>query len=545
MKIDLRVYLLAAAALAASTGCKGKTEALPPAVQGGAGQEGGAQGPDQEKFEAEKTVYWNQVAGRFYPGDAKELESMVVGFLKDAGAPPSELAGRDLVGFIAPHAGYPYSGPVAGHAYGLLSGRTVRTVIVLGFPHKGSPARSAVLGFDAYRTPLGPLAVDTELVDVLLERGGDVIEENQSPFAQEHSLETQLPFIQKAAPAAKIVPIMVALPGGRVDQGLVDLLYDVVGNRRDVVIVASTDLSHYEPYDQAVAKDGTTLDRIASLDWSSFQGEGPSSGRMCGYSTVGVLVGVASKYAQAEGRRVKYLNSGDTAGDRSGGVVGYGVVAFTVPDGTRTGLGAAAAGPQDSQKAPQGLAGPLSQEDREVLLDIAHRAAEAAVRQESFKPEAPGSDSLKQASAVLVNLRVEGRARGTGGGSDASIPLYEAVALAARDAVVDDGRYPDPVESDLASLECEIVVIHRSWPVEDIEAHDPSAAGLILHADGDAAYVAPGEGGWTLDQALGQGCRRLGLSPTCWKKSKKQEVVPVLTAFDGERFAEWDRDAAG
>ncbi len=543
MKIDLRACLIAAATLAAAAGCKGKAEAPAPAVQAGAGEEGAAEEPGEEAFEAKKTVYWNQAADRFYPGEAKVLESMVVGFLKDAGTPPAELAARDLVGFISPHAGYPYSGPVAGHAYGLLSGRTVHTVIVLGFSHKGAPARSAVLGFDAYRTPLGPLAVDTELVDVLLERGADVLEENQAPFAQEHSLETQLPFIQKAAPAARIVPIMVALPGGKVDQGLVDLLYEVVGNRRDVVIVASTDLSHYEPYDQAVAKDGTTLDRIAALDWSSLQGEGPSSGRMCGFGTVGVLVGVASKYAQAEGRRVRYLNSGDTAGDKKGGVVGYGVVAVTVPDGTRTGLGAAAAGPQDAQTAPQALSDPLSRQDRETLLDIARRAAEAAVRGESFKPEAPASDALKQATSVLVNLRVDGRARGTGGGREETVPLYEAVADAARDAVADDARYPDPVESDLASLACEVVVIHRSWAIEDVEAHDPSAAGMILQADGDTAYVAPGEGGWTLDQALSQGCRRLGLGPTCWKKTKKQEVAVVLTAFEGERFAEWDPDA--
>jgi AmmeMemoRadiSam system protein B len=534
-----------AAALLASAGCKGKDVAPSPAGQGGDGEQGQVAEQTDEKFTAEKTVYWNQVAGRFYPGEAKELESMVVGFLKDAGAPPAGLASRDLLGFITPHAGYPYSGPVAGHAYSLLSGRTVHTVIVLGFAHRGSTARSAVLDFDAYRTPLGPVPIDGELVDLLLERGAGVLEKNQTPFAQEHSLEVQLPFIQKAAPAAKIVPIMVALPGGKVDRGLVDLLYEVVGNRRDVVIAASTDLSHYEPYGQAVSKDGTTLDRIASLDWSSFEAEGPGAGRMCGYSTVGVILGIAAKYAQVEGQRVKYLNSGDTAGDKSGGVVGYGVVAFTLPEGTRTGLGSEAGEPRDVEEAPAALSGPLSQQDRALLLDIAQRAARAAVRGESFKPEVPSSDALKQTTGVLVNIRVDDRARGTGGGSEATVPLYEAVALAARDAVASDARYPDPVEKDLASLACEIVVIHRSWPVEDPEAHDPAAAGLIIVADGDTAYVAPGEGGWTGDQALGQACRRVGLGPTCWKKTRKQTVVPVLTAFDGERFAGWDQDAAG
>jgi AMMECR1 domain-containing protein len=96
-----------------------------------------------------------------------------------------------------------------------------------------------------------------------------------------------------------------------------------------------------------------------------------------------------------------------------------------------------------------------------------------------------------------------------------------------------------PVVEDLASLECEVVVIKKSWPVVDTEAVDPATQGIIVEAGGLTSYVAPGEGGWDNHEAFSQACRRVGLSPQCWKL-KKQEVVPTFTAFSGERFADWD-----
>lgn len=536
-----RTGLLPACVLVLVAGCKGKAEA--PESTGPVSEHAtGTEEPGAPEAGAgSRQVFWNQVAGRFYPGEEKELEKMVTAHLKDAGEPPAAVADRDLIGFISPHAGYPYSGPVAGFGFTLLAGRPVSTVVVLGFSHKGVGARSALLDFDAYRTPLGTMTIDRELAGELLERGGDVLVKSQAPFVQEHSLETQLPFIQKAAPRAKILPIMVGHPGGRVDVGLVDLLYSVVGDRKDVVVVASTDLSHYEPYDQAVSKDNETLDRIAALDWDSLEADGPAAGRMCGYYTVGVIMGLAARYAdeQVQGHRLKYLNSGDTAGSRDGGVVGYGVVAFTVPAGTRAAEGAsAAASSGPALRAPRGS---LSPGDRAALLNVATQAAGAAVTGRSFKPAVAGSETLEQMAAALVNIRVDGRSRGTGGTTEAAKPLFEAVAEAAMDAVVGDARYPRPVEKDIETLECEVVVVHKTWPLEDAESHDAAAHGLIVQAEDRIAYVGPGEGGMSSEQALGQACRRVGLAPTCWKK-KKQEVVPVFTAFEGERFAEWDDD---
>jgi AmmeMemoRadiSam system protein B len=491
-----------------------------------------------EKFEADREVFWNQVAGRFYPGGAEELGKAVDGYIADAAPPPAAVRDADLLGFISPHAGYPYSGPVAGHGYSLLAGREISTVIVLGFSHKGVNQKSAVLRYDSYRTPLGSLPIDTQLVDRLLARGPEVLERSDAPFTQEHSLETQLPFVQKAVPGARIVPIMVGRPGGEIDLGLVDLLYAELGDRRDVVFVASTDLSHYEPYDQAVAKDKETLSRIASLDWGSLEVDGLSQGRMCGYYTVGVLLKLASRYGEdrAAGTRIKYLNSGDTAGDRDAGVVGYGVVAVTLPAGTRSSDGPGSEGPAASASTMAKALGPA---DRTALLAIARAAAEAAVKGASYKPAVAGSEPLEQVAYALVNIKVDGRPRGTGGGLDATGPLFEIVARAAQDAVAGDERYPPPREKDLATLECEVVVIYKSWPLADTETLDPASQGILVQAEDRLGYVLPGEGGWERKAALSQGCRRVGLSPYCWKL-KKQDVVPTFSGFTGIRFADWD-----
>jgi len=531
-------------AVLAAAGCRQKAEPAPPGP--GASEKPGGDGAGkagQESFVPESRVYWNQAAGRFYPADAEELGKLVDKYVSDAGPAPAAVAGSDLLGFISPHAGYPYSGPVAGRAYALVSGRSIRTVVVMGLSHKGLGDRSAVLSYDSYRTPLGPVPIDTETVARLLEKGKGVIAADEAPFAQEHSLEVQLPFIQKTLPQARIVPIMVGHPQGAVDSGLVDLLYSELGSRSDVLFVASTDLSHYEPYDQATAKDNVTLDRIAALDWASLAGDAISEGRMCGVFTVGVLMALAGRYAgQAKGHRIEYMNSGDTAGDRSGGVVGYGVVAFTLPEGARSAQGA---GAQDAASGPAPAAGgALTAAERVALLGIARKAAEAAVEKESFKPAVGGSASLEKVAAALVNIRIDGRPGGTGGSTEASLPLAEAVARAAQAAVADDDRYPAPPADEAASLECEVVVITNTWVLEDVDQYDPSVQGLVVRAGGLVGYVLPGEAAWSREEALAQGCRRVGLAPSCWKQ-KKQEVTPSFDAFSGERFADWDEAPGG
>ncbi len=251
------------------------------------------------------------VAGTFYPGAREVLAADVEQFLAEApvytGPPPRAL--------VVPHAGYVYSGPIAGTAYATLRGATsVRRVVLLGPSHR--VALSGVAAPDArwLRTPLG----DVEIDQAALDRAG--VPRNAAAHAREHSLEVQLPFLQRVLPDAKLCPIVC---GRASAQEVGAVIEDLFGE--DTVIVVSSDLSHYLPYAQGRAVDEQTAARIVALD-DHLDGE-----MACGFVGVRGLLWVARRRGLV-GKLLDLRSSGDTAGPRDE-VVGYG--AFVFWDGSR------------------------------------------------------------------------------------------------------------------------------------------------------------------------------------------------------------------
>ncbi len=251
------------------------------------------------------------VAGYFYPASRHELARMVDGFLHAAEAtgdtPPAAL--------IAPHAGYVYSGPTAGVAYRQWQGRSFRRIVLLGPPHRVYVAGLGLSSAAWWQTPLGRVPVDQTAMQTLAEH--PLAAWRDDAHAPEHSLEVQLPFLQRAlAGEFAIVPVLV---GEAAPQAVAEALA-LVAEDPETAIVISSDLSHYLPYEAARAKDEQTLARITSLtpaiDWDEACGAGGINGLLA--------------YARAHGwqaRLLDYRNSGDTAGDRLR-VVGYGAVGF-------------------------------------------------------------------------------------------------------------------------------------------------------------------------------------------------------------------------
>jgi MEMO1 family protein len=251
------------------------------------------------------------VAGLFYPDDPAELSSTVEAFL---GAPPP--VGRVPKAVIVPHAGYAYSGAVAGAAYASLGPQadSLRRILLLGPSHRVWFHGLAVPEAREFATPLGSVHVD----DASLARLRDLpaVVFSDEPHALEHSLEVQLPFLQRLAPAAKIVPVVT----GDATPTEVATLIDALWGGADTLIVASSDLSHYHPYPIAQALDRATAQAI--LDGR----ENLTGDQACGCV---VLNGLAHA---VRGRRLRaelldLRNSGDTAGDRAR-VVGYGAFGF-------------------------------------------------------------------------------------------------------------------------------------------------------------------------------------------------------------------------
>ncbi len=253
------------------------------------------------------------VAGTFYPRDPQRLCAEIDHDL--AAAPRGGPAPKAV---IAPHAGYVYSGPVAGSAYARLEMRRgqVERVILLGPAHRVPVAGMALPSVDAFATPLGPVAVDDEARRRALELPGVIIDDGA--HADEHSLEVHLPFLLRVlGPDIAVLPVVV---GHASPDEVADLL-DALWGGPETAVVVSSDLSHYQDYATAVARDRATAEAI--LD-KRVEAIGPYEA--CGAAPVRGLLEVARRRG-LEVELVDLRNSGDTAGDRSR-VVGYGAFAL-------------------------------------------------------------------------------------------------------------------------------------------------------------------------------------------------------------------------
>lgn len=252
------------------------------------------------------------VAGAFYPREASVLQAEVEGYL--AGVHASKTAVPKAI--IAPHAGYIYSGRVAAAAYARLAplrGR-IRRVVLAGPAHRVYVTGAAIPSARAFASPLGEVLLDAPALAALLEL--PFVEENDRAHALEHSLEVHLPFLQAVLGDFRLVPVVV----GDADRTQVARLLEAVWGGDETLVVVSSDLSHYLPYDAARARDRHTADAILRLDARVEPDEA------CGAAPINGLLEVARKRG-LEAELVDLRNSGDTAGDRDR-VVGYAAFAF-------------------------------------------------------------------------------------------------------------------------------------------------------------------------------------------------------------------------
>lgn len=267
-----------------------------------------------------RSVRRSVIAGTWYPGDPRQLRAMMDGFLNEV--PPEPLAGR-LVGLISPHAGYIYSGQVAAFAYSQLRGKTFPKVVVVSPVHRIYPGEYATTDKAYYETPLGLVPVDTECV-AAVERQVSL---NYVSQDMEHSLEIQLPFLQHVLGSFALTPIMMGDQEWESAARLGQALAKAVGEQ-PVLLVASTDLSHFHRYETAVQLDQQVLKHITAYDPEGLSRTLDAHGaEACGGGPVMAVMLAAQELGANRAVLLKYMNSGDVTGDHSG-VVGYAAVAL-------------------------------------------------------------------------------------------------------------------------------------------------------------------------------------------------------------------------
>ncbi len=454
------------------------------------------------------------VAGSFYPADPKELSAMMDDMLAHAAPPPVD---GTILAAVAPHAGYPYSGPVAAWTYAALKGHKYSRVVVIAPSHYVGFDFTSVYDGDAYETPLGSIPVDKEFAHKLAKMNSGIRLSEQghtlTSAGGEHAIEVELPWLQKVIGNFELVPIVMGDQSYESSRALgVALTKMIVAEQKsgsthgDTLILASSDLSHYHPYDQAETIDHKTLHALSGWDYLSMSRNFETrTWEACGGAPIVAAMIYAERMGANKAEVLRYANSGDTSGDRSR-VVGYSADLFV----------------KTAQPLAEDAPFSLTDQEKSELLALARKSAEYAVQtNKPYDPPASGSETLNREYGAFVTLTEAGRLRGCIGYTSPVKPLYLTVRDTAAYAALRDPRFPAVSASELSQLEYEISVLSPLRRVTDIDQIQVGRDGLLMkNADHEGLLLpqVPTEQKWDRQTFLEQTCVKAGMPPNCWKE---------------------------
>jgi AmmeMemoRadiSam system protein B/AmmeMemoRadiSam system protein A len=473
--------------------------------------------PHQAGCGAEQKVRAPGVAGGFYPADPKELTQMIDGFLAHNTVP--QVPGP-LVALICPHAGYVFTGPVAASCFAQLKGRKYTRVVVIAPSHYVNFPFSSIYDGDAYATPLGNVPVDKEFRAKLAHLSSSIkisdrghVQEGENA---EHSLEVQLPWLQRTLGDFKLVPIIMGDQNYGLERALgralaKALLAETAEARAQTLILVSSDLSHYHPYDYANNIDHQTLQAIVDWDYLSLSRNfamwerGVQTWEACGGGPIVAGMIAAEGLGATHAQILKYANSGDATGDKTR-VVGYGAVAITP------------ASPAETKKSAEFS---LTGREKNTLMKIARSSVETAVRdRKMYLVGSTGFPRLEEARGAFVTLKEHGELRGCIGYITPMKSLAETVRDVAAYAALEDTRFTPVTTQELPLLEYEISVMSPLRRVLDIKDIKVGKHGLIMK-QGDIEGIllpqVPVEEHWDRDTFIQETCLKAGLPRQAWK----------------------------
>lgn len=472
------------------------------------------------------TSYPPQVAGSFYPADPKELAGVVDSLI--AKASTAAVPGA-VVGALVPHAGYEYSGPTAARVYRLLKGRRLNTVYILATGHLHAVPGAATLAGGALVTPLGEVPVDAQAAAQLMALT-PLVQDMPEAYQGEHSVEVQLPFLQRALPKGfKVVPLLMNTEDPVVARQVGEALSGFLVSTGTVLLVSS-DLSHYPDGETARAVDGTTLSALLAAPgdpayfWRAnrllMERAGGLACTYCGESAV--LAAMHAFKGSAVPRLLGYTHSGETPFGDMSRVVGYAAVVWT----------------RGRQKAPPSA---LSGAQRAALLKLAREALKAKLsRGEEPRRMLLRDPALNMPAAVFVTLRRKGvppreGLRGCIGTLSPELPLAEAVQVYAVQSALNDPRFDPVTAAELETLRIEVSRLTPPRPAAGAE-EVRHGQGVTLSQGRSSGVFLPQVWEEMPDKTafLEELCeQKAGLPRGCWKDPRTRFEV-----FDAEVFEE-------
>ena len=468
----------------------------------------------------DKEIRKSVIAGTWYPGDPSTLTADIRRYLEKV---PEQAIGGPVVGLVSPHAGYVYSGQIAAHGYRLVEGRRYDAVVVIGPSHRVLFRGASIWPSGGYETPLGVVRIDRELAGAIL--GADpVLNSDRKPHAAEHSVEIQLPFLQVVLGTFSFVPVVMGTQDLRTCEALSEAIFRAAKGR-NVLVVGSSDLSHFHTYEQAKRLDQAVVDLVEKRDYRGLSRElEDGTCEACG----GGPVVTAMLYAEKSGARgvkvLHYANSGDVTGDRRQ-VVGYLSAAFFKDN----------PGEKAIVKKKSGIDRGLADDEKQALLRIARASIQAELAGKN-PPETKGQGTLQEKRGAFVSLKKRGHLRGCIGFIEAKKPLARTVEEMAVAAAFQDPRFEPVRREELKDVKLEISVLTPLRKVADVGEIEVGTHGLYIRKGSRAGLLLPQvatEYGWDRDTFLKETCRKAGLAPDAWRDPETE-----ISLFSADVFGE-------
>ena len=474
------------------------------------------------------------VAGRFYSSDPEQLSVTIEGELGKA--EEIDIKGK-VIALLSPHAGYTYCADTMAAAYKQVEGKHYDLVVLFGTSHGYRGTGALLSNAEAFETPLGPVPVDVETVRKLASL--------EEPFriepgahAREHSIETQLPFLKQTLRGDfSIVPFVVRAHSPetleRIGRGVA-----LAVEGKNVLLVCSTDMTHYPPYEEARRIDNEALEALPAVDPLEARGtidrlelervDGLSC-IFCGKDALLAMVHAARYLGADRARILRYRNSGDVSAGDKNRVVGYGAVAYYDADDHDATIPAWDQLVRDPRTRIRPPDRALDSEQKRTLLQIARRSLEAALGGEDYVPPEPDDPMLTEQRGAFVTLTMAGNLRGCLGWFEADRPLYRVVADRARASALEDPRFRSDrlTAEDLPRIHIEISALTVRKPVSDLGEVEVGRHGLYISNGLRGGTLLPqvaSECGWDRETFLTHTCSKAGLAPDMWRRGAKISI---------------------
>ncbi|MFQ6069555.1 MAG: AmmeMemoRadiSam system protein B [Candidatus Aminicenantales bacterium] len=443
-------------------------------------------------------------AGQWYSDNGKILSAQLEKYLKNV-KEDITLPG-DVIAVISPHAGYPCSGQVAAYSYRLVKGKGYKTVIIIAPSHTLYFNGCSIYPQGGYRTPLGIAEIDSALATDLIKASGFSF--IPQAHHEEHAVEIQVPFIQLVLPEAKIVPVVMGTPEEKTIRTLATALDKVIKDKK-VLIVASTDMSHYLPQKKANSTDRNTISLISAFKIETLiRKVEKHENIMCGGGPVVATLLYALKRGKPKVTILKYGDSSVCA--KPSRVVGYLSAAISL------------------EKKPEFV---LTDEDKKELLSLARAAIATYARKRKILDYNNNNPRFEVKKGAFVTLRSGDAFRGCIGLIEPIFPLYQAVIRAAISAAYADPRTPPVSPEEVENLEIEISVLTPPKKITDPQLVKVGKHGLIISKRGKKGLLLPQvavENHWTRKQFLEACCLKAGLAKNEWRKGAEISIFEAI-----------------